>query len=257
MLLMLLMMVNDIMLFIINNSFVINLIHDNMATLNQLISEIAHAVGQPNNVPLRRNIRQAIIHTRNELIRKSYGTNRVIDKGLEQRFRIELIDVPDGDVYGSGELLIPAIKRSKNKIPRPVRLTNGMPFLSVRTVGYNNKSISFAKEATAKFYHLLAGFCKTPVYDYVNGYIYIYGDNDITRNTENIIIESVFEYPHLIQTETIENEGDYIKDDEELDDNEFLLPEDMIGSIKDIIFERNMLQVPRETNETPVDNLIK
>lgn len=228
-----------------------------MATLNQLISEIAHAVGQPNNVPLRRNIRQAIIHTRNELIRKSYGTNRVIDKGLEQRFRIELIDVPDGDVYGSGELLIPAIKRSKNKIPRPVRLTNGMPFLSVRTVGYNNKSISFAKEATASFYHHLAGFCKSSVYDYINEYIYIYGDNDIIRNAENVIIESVFEYPHLIQIETIDTEGDYIKDDEELDDNEFLLPEDMIGSIKDIIFKRNMLQVPRETNETPVDNLIK
>ena len=31
----------------------------------------------------------------------------------------------------------------------------------------------------------------------------------------------------------------------------------MIGSIKDVIFKRNMLQVPRETNETPVDNLIK
>lgn len=61
----------------------------------------------------------------------------------------------------------------------------------------------------------------------------------------------------MIQTETIDVEGDYIKDNDELDDNEFLLPEDMIDSIKDVIFKRNMLQVPRETNETPVDNLIK
>lgn len=257
MLLMLLMMVNDIMLFVINNSFITNLIHNNMATLNQLISEIAHAVAQPNNVPLRRNIRQAIIHTRNELIRKSYGNNRTIDKGLQQRFRIEIIDVPDGDVYESGALLIPAIKRSKNKVPRPTRLTNGMPFLSVRTIGYNNKSLSFAKEATASFYHHLAGFCKSSVYDYINDYIYIYGNDDNIKNAENIIIESVFEYPHLIQTETIDNEGDYLKDSDELDDNEFLIPEDMISSIKDIIFKRNMLQVPRETNETPIENLVK
>ena len=39
-----------------------------MASINQLISEIAHAVGDPNSIPLRRNIRYAIIHTRNELI---------------------------------------------------------------------------------------------------------------------------------------------------------------------------------------------
>lgn len=43
-----------------------------MASINQLISEIAHAVGQPNNIPLRRNIKYAIIHTRNELIRHGY-----------------------------------------------------------------------------------------------------------------------------------------------------------------------------------------
>ena len=40
------------------------------------------------------------------------------------------------------------------------------------------------------------------------------------------------------------------------DDDEFLLPEDMVGAIKDIIFKRNLLQVPRETNEVPTDNLL-
>ena len=37
-----------------------------MASINQLKSEIAHAVGDPNNIALRRNIRNAIVHTRNE-----------------------------------------------------------------------------------------------------------------------------------------------------------------------------------------------
>lgn len=87
-----------------------------MASLNQLISEIAHAVGDPNSVPLRRNIRYAILHTRNELIRKSYENHHYIDKGLQQRFRISLIDVPDGDLHNSDILKLPAIKRSVNKI---------------------------------------------------------------------------------------------------------------------------------------------
>ena len=50
-----------------------------MASLNQLISEIAHAVGDPNNIPLRRNIRYAILHTRNELIRRSYEIHNQLD----------------------------------------------------------------------------------------------------------------------------------------------------------------------------------
>ena len=48
----------------------------NMASLNQLVSEFAHAVGNPNSIPLRRNLRYAILHGRNELIRKSYENHK-------------------------------------------------------------------------------------------------------------------------------------------------------------------------------------
>lgn len=233
-----------------------------MATINQLISEIAHAVGQPNNEPLRQTIRQAIIHTRNELIRKSYNNNRYVDKSLMQRFRVEITDVPDGDVYSTKDLMIKAIKKSTNKVPKPIRFNNALPFQSIRTLGQSNRSIAYAKEGSANFYHHLAGFCNMPVYDYINGYIYIFTENvDWFNNVNFIIIESAFEFPHLIKTETVDNEGSYseedIDDTEAIDNDEFLLPEDMIGDIKDIIFKRNYLTVPRETNEIPTDNLIK
>lgn len=233
-----------------------------MASLNQLISEIAHAVGDPNNVPLRRNIRYAILHTRNELIRKSYEAHNYVDKGLQQRFRIDIIDVPDGDVHNSQWLRLPAIKRTKSKVPRPVRLTNGLPFQSIRTVGFNNNEIAFAKESSAKFYHHLTGFCNQPIYDYINEYIYFFShDVDWFKNIGSIIIESVFEAPYLIPEETIDSikdsSFDNIDDETKFDDDEFLLPEDMIGSIKDIIFKRNLLNVPRETNEVPMDNIVK
>lgn len=232
-----------------------------MASINQLISEIAHAVGDPNNIPLRRNIRYAIIHTRNELIRKSYENHNYVDKGLQQRFRVSIIDVPDGDLHNSGILNLPAIKRTEFKVPRPVRFTNGLPFQSIRTAGFNNNEIAFAKEATAKFYHHLAGFCNAPVYDYINEYLYFFcHDVDWFKNIGSIIIESVFEYPHLISEETVtdKKEVSYNIDDEgQYDDDEFLIPEDMIGSIKDIIFKRNLLNIPRETNEVPIDNIVK
>ena len=96
-------------------------------------------------------------------------------------------------------------------------------------------------------------------YDYINGYIYLFSSNDKFNDINSIIVESVFEYPHLIKTETNDVKGEYhdtdYDDSEELDDNEFLLPEDMIGNIKDIIFKRNLLNVSRETNETPISNL--
>ena len=233
-----------------------------MATLSQLISEIAHAVGDPNNVPLKRNIRYAILHTRNELIRRSYETHNYLDKGLQQRFRLELIDVPDGDLHNSIGLNLPAIKRTKSKVPRPVRLTNNLPFQSVRTVGQGNIEIAFAKEASAKFYTHLVGLCNTPVYDYINEHIYFF-NNDVEwfKPIGNIIIESAFEAPYIIPEETVEamkdSSFDNIDDETKFDDDEFLLPEDMIGNIKDIIFKRNLLNVPRETNEVPMDNIVR
>lgn len=233
-----------------------------MASLNQLVSEIAHAVGDPNNVPLKRNIRYAILHTRNELIRRSYETHNYLDKGLQQRFRVSIIDVPDGDLHNSDGLKLPAIKRTKYKVPKPVRLTNNLPFQSIRTAGYDNTEIAFAKEASAKFYSHLVGLCNLPVYDYINGYLYFFShDVNWFNNIGHIIVESAFEVPHIIPEETVEAtkdvEYDSVDDEAKFDDDEFLLPEDMIGAIKDIIFKRNLLNVPRETNEVPMDNIVK
>jgi hypothetical protein len=59
-----------------------------MASLNQLVSEFAHAVGNPNSIPLRRNLRYAILHGRNELIRKSYENHKYVDKEEAEIYKI-------------------------------------------------------------------------------------------------------------------------------------------------------------------------
>ena len=231
-----------------------------MASISQLVSEIAHSVKQPDSIPVRRAIKLGIIHARNELIRHSYTNHNYTDKVLQQRFKLTLTNVPDGDLYNSQDVIIDTIKRTTNKVPRPVRLTNNLPFHSVRTAGMKNPiEIAFVKEASAKYYSKLPGMCPSITYDYINEYIYInIPKESMLADICSIIVESVFEYPHIIPTETVDGKLDL----DSIDDNdEFLLPEDMISSIKDIILKswNGGLQtnVVRETNEEPSINLTK
>ena len=227
-----------------------------MASINQLISEIAHIAQAPNNVPLRRSIRQEIIHYRNELIRKSYNNHSISDKVLQQRFVISLVDIPDGDIVEAKELKLPLIKRSSQKVPRPTRLPINLPFHSVRTIGsVNAYEVPFTKEASVRFNRYLPGMCNTIAYDYINEYLYLYiNPNTEFANISKIVIESIFEQPHIIETETID--GKININDEDIDNNEFLLPEDLIGPIKDLILQRLHLEVPREDNSISVPNKI-
>ena len=95
--------------------------------------------------------------------------------------------------------------------------------------------------------------CPVITYDYINEYIYINILNTPElSNLENIIIESVFEYPHIIETETRDGKVDIDAID---DDDEFLLPEDMIGNIKKLVLETFNAQVIRDTNEIPSANI--
>lgn len=226
-----------------------------MSSIAQLVSEIAHSVKQPNSVPVRRAIKLSIIHARNNLIRKSFSNHNYSDKVLQQRFRVSLIDVPDGDVYGSEGIITNTIKRTANKVPRPVRLTNNLPFHSVRTVGVTNPhEIAFVKEASAKFYNSLPGMCPVITYDYINEYIYVNIQKDSALNNLGaIVIESIFEYPHIIETETVEGKLDINAID---DNDEFLLPEDMIDAIKQIVLETWNKEIIRNTNEVPAPNIV-
>ncbi|MCQ2971703.1 MAG: hypothetical protein MJ209_00155 [archaeon] len=226
-----------------------------MASISQLVSEIAHSVGDPNNYALKRNIRNVIIHTRNEIIRHSYENHNYVDRILTQRFSVELKDILDGEIEIPEELEpkgIARIKRTVQKVPRPVRLTNNLPFDRVSTVGYRtNKEFPFIKETSARFRAAVPGLKGLACYDYINGYIYLFPSECKPLDIKKICIESAFEHPTLI--EEINNDVDEF--DQMVDDNEWLLSEDMIGQIKDIIYKRDLLSQHRETGE--ITNPIK
>lgn len=220
-----------------------------MASIAQLVSEFAHSLGQPNNQALRNNIKSLIIHTRAEVIRRSYENHNYIDKGLTQRYRVSLISVNDGDIELPDGVSVDKIKRTKQKVQRPVRLTNNLPFDRVSTVGYKtNREIPFIKETVARFRGSLPGMCGAISYDYINDYIYIYpASNNKALTLGAIIIESAFEHPNQI---ILEN-GDANELDVALDDNEWILSEDMVGQIKEIIYKRDLLNQVRQTDEVP------
>lgn len=222
-----------------------------MASIAMLVSEFAHSLKQPNNKALRENIKSLIIHTRNEIIRRNYENHAYVDKGLTQRFKVTLTDVYDGELIlpeGLEDIDVDKIKRSSQKVPKPVRLVNNLPFDRVSSVGFRiSREFPFIKETSARFRQHLPGMCGMPCYDYINGYIYIFPANNKAFQLEQIVIEGAFEHPTEIQ----EANGEVDTMDALLDENEWLLSEDMIGQLKEIIYKRDLLNTVRETNEIP------
>ena len=227
-----------------------------MASIAMMVSELSHSLGQPNNHVLRENLKLLIIQTRNECIRRSYENHGYVDKGLTQRFRVTLTEVNDGDITIPDEIkdyvAIDKIKRTTEKVPRPIRLTNNLPFDRVSSVGYaNNREFPYIKETTARFRNSVPGLCGAISYDYINEYLYLYPPRRGTFELNQIVIESAFEHPNEISL----GNGEITTDNLIYDDNEYLIPEDMYGQIKDIIYKRDLLNQHRETDETP--NVIK
>ena len=219
-----------------------------MASIAQLVSEMAHAVRQPNNKALRENLKLLIIQTRNEIIRRSYENHGYVDKILTQRFKVSLTTINDGDIELPEEYDdydITKIKRTLQRVPRPVRLTNNLPFDRVSSAGFKtNREFPYIKETSARFRSAVPGLCGMPCYDYINEYIYIFPVDNKPFELDKIVIESAFEHPNEIslinETET--------PDSIWLDENEYLLSEDMIGQLKEIIYKRDLIDTVRETD---------
>lgn len=221
-----------------------------MASLNQLVSEIVHVLGEPNNHALRETVKRIVIHERNEKIRRSFENHKYVDKILEQRFVVSLTDVHDGDVNipSSMAMVINKIKRTTQKVPRPVRLTNNLPFNEISTIGAKSKiTLPFITEARSRFRGFVPGLCGTPCWDYINDYVYIFPiGNSNVDNVEQLSIKAAFENPKEVARINLNGEETF---DFELDDDEWFLPDDMVVTIKESIFKRNLVKNEPTTNE--------
>lgn len=222
-----------------------------MASIAQLVSEFAHTLGEPNNKGLREHIKLVVYQTRNEVIRRSFENHGYVDRVLTQRYKVSLTEINDGEIElpeGYDESDITKIKRTLQQVPRPVRLTNNLPFDRVSSVGFKtNREFPFIKETSARFRSAVPGLCATPCYDYINGFIYLFPADNKTIMLNKIVIESAFEHPTMIEID-----NGLVSDEQIFDEsNEWLLSEDMIGQIKEIILKRGLLNGNHRTNEIP------
>lgn len=222
-----------------------------MASISQLVSEFAHTLGEPNNKGLREHIKLVVLQTRNEVIRRSFENHGYIDRVLVQRYKVSLTNVNDGEVElpeGYEDYDITKIKRTLQQVPRPVRLTNNLPFDRVSSVGFKtNREFPFIKETSARFRSAVPGLCAMPCYDYINGFIYLFPADNKSIDINKIVIESAFEHPTIIEIDNgLVDTMDLLDES-----NEWLLSEDMIGQIKEIILKRGLLNGNHRTNEIP------
>lgn len=222
-----------------------------MASIAQLVSEFAHTLGEPNNQGLREHIKLIVAQTRNEVIRRSFENHGYVDRVLTQRYRVSLTEVNDGEIElpeGYDESDITKIKRTLQQVPRPVRLTNNLPFDRVSSAGFKtNREFPFIKETSARFRSSVPGLCAMPCYDYINGFIYLFPVDNKPITINKIVIESAFEHPTIIEMDNGLVDPMSVLDES----NEWLLSEDMIGQIKEIILKRGLLNGNHRTNEIP------
>ena len=222
-----------------------------MASIAQLVSEFAHTLGEPNNFGLKQHIKLIVAQTRNEVIRRSFENHGYVDRVLVQCYKVSLTDVNDGEIElpeGYDDSDITKIKRTLQKVPRPVRLTNNLPFDRVSSVGFKtNREFPFIKETSARFRSAVPGLCAMPCYDYINGFIYLFPSDNRALTLNKIVIESAFEHPTSIEIDNGQVDALDLLDES----NEWLLSEDMIGQIKEIILKRGLLNGNHRTNEIP------
>ena len=147
-----------------------------MSSISQLVSEFAHTLGEPNNKGLREHIKLIVAQTRNEVIRRSFENHGYVDRVLTQRYKVSLTDINDGEIElpeGYDDTDVTKIKRTLQQVPRPVRLTNNLPFDRVSSAGFKtNREFPFIKETSARFRSAVPGLCGMPCYDYINEYIF-------------------------------------------------------------------------------------
>lgn len=201
-----------------------------MASVNQLVSDIAHSIKQADNVATRKALRLNIINARAQLIRQQFNNHNYVDDGLCQELEFDINS-----------------KLTTIDIPKPIRLDNNIPFLNVSIFSKNTGKISipFIKSNISNYYNNLPGMDKMTSYSYYNDQIII---NHLPNGFNKLIVNSAFEQPVIASL-----------DSELLIDDDYVnfIAEDMVGQLKKLILDVFNPEIIRDTNEPSPLEVIK
>ena len=193
-----------------------------MATLNGIAENIAYAMGEQFNDTFKQSIKDSIIDYRAMLIRQDLDNNPLSYTDYLQSFCIELELVNKSEC--SLMILREQILRSKQKIPKPLRIKNNGR-INFKFVGAIDRStiLTFATAQELKYLGYLSFQEGVIYYTIQNGYLFILNNLKLCK----LLIEEIIADPRTI-------------DDCEYpttfpDDIDFPIPEDMIVKIKELI----------------------
>lgn len=207
-----------------------------MASLNQIGERIAYALNDPLNYMLKENIKFSIRYWRAMLIRRDIAQNGLSDEFL-QRIYLDLIKVDKADACNFN-LDCVKVLRTKNKIPKPIRLKTDVLFKFLGSVDGKPFTYTEYEEIPYTCYNKFTS--KSIRYTYINEYIYVFNNTLLKK----IAIQTPFVDPY---------QANNICDDTTCfnDDSEFPCPEDMIQQIVSGILsgEFKMVNPPDEEVE--------
>lgn len=168
--------------------------------LTDLAQQIAGNYGKWKDTEFIRRCEDLIISSRAELIRQYVDKYRVTPNNVLQQ--INCLDTTQVEISECCSVdLGCTVTRSLIKIPKPIRIrSRNSNFKYVGTID-SKTTYSYMTPEEMEFLSSERFLRKTAVYTYVNGYLYIYGDNP-----QHIRVQGVFGDPR--EVEELNNCGD-------------------------------------------------
>lgn len=210
-----------------------------MTTLNEISEIIAHALGKQFDYVLRESIKYSVLWHREELLRRDLDRNGLSPFDYLQTFCFTLEDVDSGECnLKSGNI----IRKSINKIPRPVRMkSNGRSNFMFVGTGDKSKTFTFASLHELPYLTSLAFNSNTIYYTYKDEHIYILNNNRLCEG----LTESVFSDPR--------GYGGTCGDKKFTDDSPLPISSDLLKTIRDGIINGDFPILNQDNKEINIE----
>ncbi len=160
-----------------------------MATLNEIVYNLATQVGKPDDVVLRERLKMMVAYYRALFIRQDQQRNFSIPSQFIQQ--LDCLEMEEASAMECcyQENIGCTVWRTVKKVPRPVRLYDGSDFIYVGTV--DAKQPYQRTTAVQADYSRYSKWSKQhPQYIYTNDRIYVYN-----TTPKKILVKGIFEDP--------------------------------------------------------------
>jgi hypothetical protein len=205
--------------------------------LKDIRDQIAGNLDRWEDTELRRRCEDLIISTRAKLIKQNVDKYNITPNNFIEQINCMPTTKVDISECCSVDLGCD-VTRTLNKVPDPIRIRNrNSNFKYVGTID-SKTSYSFMSPKELEDFSTERFFNNVVAYNYINGYIYIYGDNP-----QNIRVQGVFGDPR-----DVANLNDCDNPNEDCVDN-IDINDDLVSNIRLLVMDELNRDVVNESNK--------